>query len=66
MRRPKMDTTKLLCNHIVPAVDALAPLRWGDPIDGIDAKTAEEVRRLADDAHYLYEKLHKILREQGK
>ena len=61
-----MDTTKLLCNHIVPAVDALAPLRWGDPIDGIDAKTAEEVRRLADDARYLYENLHKILREQGK
>jgi len=24
------------------------------------------VRRLADDAQYLYEKLHKILREQGK
>ncbi len=61
-----MDTTKLLCNHIVPAVDALAPLRWGDPIDGVDAQTVEEARRLADDAQCLYEKLHKILREQGK
>ena len=29
-----MDTTKLLCNHIVTAVNALAPLRWGDPPGG--------------------------------
>lgn len=61
-----MNANELLCSHIVKCVDATAPLRWGDPIDGVDEETLDDVRRLAEDAHALYNKLRAILRAQEK